>query len=167
MKSEYIFFPIRLFKSIYHCFLKVIAIVSASVLIPLIVFIIWLAKRWHKEHKERKLAVANAHAVTQWTKKVIIERRQNENTDEVSAPEIHIVKSRPSVNTSSAGPSRLSSRSRFGSQNTTLTNITEYELPLDICWEFPREQICLEKVIGEGAFGKVTIFFLFFFVTWE
>ena len=132
-------------------------------MIPLIAFIIWLAKRWHKEHKERKLAVANAHAVTQWTKKVIIERRQNENTDEVSAPEIHIVKSRPSVNTSvsGGGPSRLSSRSRFGSQNTTLTNITEYELPLDICWEFPREQICLEKVIGEGAFGKVNPNFFF------
>ena len=97
------------------------------------------------------MAVANAQAVTQWVKKVIIERQPPQNEDEVSAPNISIVKSRSSVHI----PSRLSSRSRFGSQNTTLTNITEYELPLDISWEFPREQIILEKVIGEGAFGKV------------
>ena len=99
------------------------------------------------------MAVANAQAVTQWVKKVIIERQPPQNEDEVSAPNISIVKSRSSVHI----PSRLSSRSRFGSQNTTLTNITEYELPLDISWEFPREQIILEKVIGEGAFGKVLI----------
>ena len=103
------------------------------------------------------MAVANAQAVTQWVKKVIIERQPPQNEDEVSAPNISIVKSRSSVHI----PSRLSSRSRFGSQNTTLTNITEYELPLDISWEFPREQIILEKVIGEGAFGKVEKFLLF------
>ena len=56
-------------------------------------------------------------------------------------------------NESSIG--KLSNLSQFGSQNTTLTSITEYELPLDVSWEFPRDQICLEKVIGEGAFGKV------------
>ena len=103
------------------------------------------------------MAVANAQAVTQWVKKVIIERQPPQNEDEVSAPNISIVKSRSSVHI----PSRLSSRSRFGSQNTTLTNITEYELPLDISWEFPREQIILEKVIGEGAFGKVENFYFF------
>ena len=105
------------------------------------------------------MAVANAQAVTQWVKKVIIERQPPQNEDEVSAPNISIVKSRSSVHI----PSRLSSRSRFGSQNTTLTNITEYELPLDISWEFPREQIILEKVIGEGAFGKVEKFLLLIF----
>ena len=134
-----------------NIFLKVIGLISIMVGLLLFGFVIWLAKKWHKERQEKKMAVANAQAVTQWTKKVIIERQAVENVDEVSAPQIHIVKSRSSVNMSS----RMSSRSRFGSQNTTLTNITEYELPLDICWEFPREQIYLEKVIGEGAFGKV------------
>ena len=105
------------------------------------------------------MAVANAQAVTQWVKKVIIERQPPQNEDEVSAPNISIVKSRSSVHI----PSRLSSRSRFGSQNTTLTNITEYELPLDISWEFPREQIILEKVIGEGAFGKVEKVLIFYY----
>ena len=60
------------------------------------------------------------------------------------------------------------------SNRTSLTTITEYELPMDKDWEFPREQLFLErviledfsrsstisfsfllKVIGEGAFGKV------------
>ena len=61
------------------------------------------------------------------------------------------------VNNESSSIGKLSNLSQFGSQNTTLTSITEYELPLDISWEFPRDQICLEKVIGEGAFGKVSI----------
>lgn len=33
--------------------------------------------------------------------------------------------------------------------------ITQYELPLDAAWEFPRHQLGLGKVLGEGAFGKV------------
>ena len=65
-----------------------------SVLAPLIVFTIWLAKKWHKENQEKKLAVANAQAVTQWTKKVIIERRNIEENGEITTPEIQIVKMR-------------------------------------------------------------------------
>ena len=129
---------------------------AISVLAPLIVFTIWLAKKWHKENQEKKLAVANAQAVTQWTKKVIIERRNiEENNGEITLPEIQIVKMR-TASQSESSIGKLSNLSQFGSQNTTLTSITEYELPLDISWEFPRDQICLEKVIGEGAFGKVS-----------
>jgi len=31
----------------------------------------------------------------------------------------------------------------------------EYELPVDLFWEFPREKLTLGKKIGEGAFGEV------------
>ena len=31
----------------------------------------------------------------------------------------------------------------------------EYELPMDLFWEFPREKLTLGKKIGEGAFGEV------------
>lgn len=33
--------------------------------------------------------------------------------------------------------------------------MSEYELPLDPCWEFSREYLSLGKTLGEGAFGKV------------
>jgi len=33
--------------------------------------------------------------------------------------------------------------------------LSEYELPLDPCWEFSRENLSLGKTLGEGAFGKV------------
>lgn len=32
---------------------------------------------------------------------------------------------------------------------------SEYDLPLDIDWEFSRDNLSLGKVLGEGAFGKV------------
>lgn len=45
-----------------------------------------------------------------------------------------------------------SSRSRLASN---LTTISEYEIPLDPPWEFPREKLTLGKILGEGAFGVV------------
>ena len=36
-----------------------------------------------------------------------------------------------------------------------MNNLSEYELPLDIQWEFPRNKLVLGEVLGEGAFGKV------------
>lgn len=36
-----------------------------------------------------------------------------------------------------------------------LASISEYELPLDADWEFPRSLLVLGKSLGEGAFGKV------------
>ena len=41
-----------------------------------------------------------------------------------------------------------SARSRLSSDNTTLTGISEYELPLDPAWEFPRDDL----MIGPGRF---------------
>ena len=46
--------------------------------------------------------------------------------------------------------------SRLGSESTTLTTVSEYELPLDPAWEFPRSDLKLCETLGEGAFGKVS-----------
>ena len=46
-------------------------------------------------------------------------------------------------------------RSRLSSDNTIMTNISEYELPLDPTWEWSRAQLVLGKPLGEGKFGKV------------
>ena len=50
---------------------------------------------------------------------------------------------------------------RNTSENTTLTTVSEYELPLDPEWEFPRENLTLGKTLGEGAFGEFRIKFLY------
>ncbi len=35
--------------------------------------------------------------------------------------------------------------------------MSEYELPLDMDWEFPRENLQLGKSLGEGNFGRVVM----------
>ncbi|XP_038046161.1 fibroblast growth factor receptor-like isoform X2 [Patiria miniata] len=45
-------------------------------------------------------------------------------------------------------------RSRLSS---SLTVVSEYEVPLDPEWEFPRDRLTLGKALGEGAFGKVVL----------
>lgn len=35
--------------------------------------------------------------------------------------------------------------------------ISEYEFPIDLNWEFPRNKLLLGKSLGEGAFGKVVM----------
>ena len=43
-------------------------------------------------------------------------------------------------------------RNRLSSE---LTAVSEYEIPLDKEWEFPRSQLKLGDALGEGAFGQV------------
>ncbi|ELT91659.1 hypothetical protein CAPTEDRAFT_166775 [Capitella teleta] len=39
--------------------------------------------------------------------------------------------------------------------SSNMTTCSEYEIPLDPQWEFPRQKLTLGKVLGEGAFGVV------------
>ena len=124
--------------------------------------------------------ISNFPFIPQWTKKVIIERQAHFDPDApIVAPVIRIEKQRSTSSVANAnannnngggsnsnsggnsagsggvGNNHSSNRSRLGSENTTLTTISEYELPLDPNWEFPRCQLRLRETLGEGAFGKV------------
>jgi len=57
---------------------------------------------------------------------------------------------------------KLKPEVKIEKQKSKCTNIdqaclTEYELPLDPSWEFPRDKLLFGKTLGEGAFGKVIL----------
>lgn len=41
------------------------------------------------------------------------------------------------------------------SADCSLPGMSEYELPVDVDWEVPRESLAIGKILGEGEFGKV------------
>ncbi|CAH1996822.1 unnamed protein product [Acanthoscelides obtectus] len=95
-----------------------------------------------REKREKMIAVETARAaiVTQWTKKVIIEKitSASENVSEpLLMPVVKIEKQKSNAYASGEGM------------------ISEYELPMDSDWEIPRNMLVLGKNLGEGAFGKV------------
>ncbi|KAL1492397.1 hypothetical protein ABEB36_010649 [Hypothenemus hampei] len=120
----------------------IIAAVSGCVLLLLIYICLYYRQKIKREKREKMIAVETARAViiTQWTKKVIIEKINNTSEDvsqPLLMPIVKIEKQKAQLN--NAGDGLLS----------------EYELPMDSDWEIPREKLILGKVLGEGAFGKV------------
>ena len=118
-----------------------------------VIFLLALAYAWRRvrqERRKKRAAIASAHSITQWTKKVIVERQAGhfDPDSPILAPVIRIEKHH-------RNSGAHDNRSRLGSENTTLTTISEYELPLDPEWEFPRSKLKLGRTLGEGAFGKV------------
>ncbi|XP_044765013.1 fibroblast growth factor receptor homolog 1-like [Coccinella septempunctata] len=89
--------------------------------------------------KQMAFESARAAAVTPWTKKVIIQRMQN-NIDNISEPLLMPV---------------VKIEKRKSENNNAGDGLMEYELPMDSDWEIPRELLTLGKSLGEGAFGKV------------
>ncbi|CAG9816876.1 unnamed protein product [Phaedon cochleariae] len=125
----------------------VIMIISVCVVILFVIFVIAFIcihyrQKIKREQREKMIAVETARAaiVTQWTKKVIIEKIHNasENVLEpLLMPVVKIEKQKSQTNNSGDGI------------------ISEYELPMDSDWEITREFLALGKNLGEGAFGKV------------
>jgi len=125
---------------------KLVVIVICVSALAMVFFIIVLVtyKRMRRERMKKLQAIQSAQAITAWTKKIIVERSNLSHPDSpISAPVVRIER-QPS-----------SSRLRLGSENTTLTTLSEYELPMDPNWEFPRDNLTIGKTLGEGAFGKV------------
>uniref|UniRef100_A0A1B6CPE6 receptor protein-tyrosine kinase n=1 Tax=Clastoptera arizonana TaxID=38151 RepID=A0A1B6CPE6_9HEMI len=96
-------------------------------------------RRLKREKLKKLLAIETARAavVTQWTKKVVVEKQTLANAEEpLLMPLVKIEKQK-------------TKNYKFDSM------VSEYELPLDSSWEFPRDSLTLGKTLGEGAFGKV------------
>ncbi|XP_057340805.1 fibroblast growth factor receptor homolog 1-like isoform X1 [Microplitis mediator] len=110
-----------------------------------VVVVIYIFQRLKREKMKKLLAIETARAavVHQWTKKVIVEKQNLGNDQNVQdtllMPVVKIERLKPTV---------TSDDSNGGS-------ISEYELPLDSAWELSREHLTLGNTLGEGAFGKV------------
>ncbi|XP_011300094.1 fibroblast growth factor receptor homolog 1 isoform X2 [Fopius arisanus] len=112
-----------------------------------VVVVIYVFQRLKREKMKKLLAIETARAavVTQWTKKVIVEKQNLVNAQNVQElqlmPIVKIEKQKSTMTT----------------EDSNGGSISEYELPLDSAWELPREHLRLGKSLGEGAFGKVVI----------
>ncbi|CAG5121232.1 unnamed protein product, partial [Candidula unifasciata] len=121
----------------------VLVVVFVLVLLCVLPIVVWL---WHR-HRLRK------PTVQRHMKRIIIMKPNdlyyhNKDPDAVSPlmiPQVRIVDGQY---TSSASDRRRRLSSDF-------TEISEYDLPLDSKWEFPRERLKLGPRLGEGAFGLV------------
>ncbi|XP_078053623.1 fibroblast growth factor receptor homolog 1 [Augochlora pura] len=110
-----------------------------------VVVVIYIFHRLKREKMKKLLAIETARAavVTQWTKKVIVEKQNLVNAQNVQEPLLMpVVKIEKQKSTVAAEDSNGGS-------------ISEYELPVDSAWELPREHLALGNTLGEGAFGKV------------
>ncbi|KAK9496951.1 hypothetical protein O3M35_012851 [Rhynocoris fuscipes] len=113
--------------------------VFAFFIILAAIFMFTVSRKLKREKLKKLLAIEaeRAAAITQWTKKVIIEKQCLVNEqDPLLLPVVKIEKQRTRCGKVDALPS-------------------EYELPLDSDWEFPRSELILSETLGEGAFGKV------------
>ncbi|XP_012153433.1 fibroblast growth factor receptor homolog 1 isoform X2 [Megachile rotundata] len=110
-----------------------------------VVVVIYIFHRLKREKMKKLLAIETARAavVTQWTKKVIVEKQNLVNAQNVQEPLLMpVVKIEKQKSTVAAEDSNGGS-------------ISEYELPVDSAWELSREHLMLGNTLGEGAFGKV------------
>ncbi|XP_034179650.1 fibroblast growth factor receptor homolog 1 isoform X1 [Osmia lignaria lignaria] len=110
-----------------------------------VVVVIYIFHRLKREKMKKLLAIETARAavVTQWTKKVIVEKQNLVNAQNVQEPLLMpVVKIEKQKSTVAAEDSNGGS-------------ISEYELPVDSAWELSREHLILGNTLGEGAFGKV------------
>jgi len=105
-----------------------------------VVVVIYIFHRLKREKMKKLLAIETARAavVTQWTKKVIVEK-QKQIEEELLMPVVKIEKQKSTVI----------------AEDSNNDNVSEYELPLDSAWELSREYFMLGSTLGEGAFGKV------------
>ncbi|XP_045779071.1 fibroblast growth factor receptor homolog 1-like isoform X2 [Maniola jurtina] len=110
------------------------------------IIVVMIFKRLKEEKIKKQLAIETARAVivTHWTKKVTVEKPNLSGTVTTTGEGLLM----PVVKIEKQKLSQVQS-------NCDSMMMSEYELPVDIDWEVPRESLSIGKVLGEGEFGKV------------
>ncbi|CAH0732009.1 unnamed protein product, partial [Brenthis ino] len=126
---------------------NVVTAVLGAMFFVAAIIVVMIFKKLRQEKEKKQLAIETARAVivTHWTKKVTVEKPQMNGTPNAAGegllmPVVKIEKQKLSQVQSNTCDSMM---------------MSEYELPVDIDWEVPRESLCIGKVLGEGEFGKV------------
>ncbi|XP_073959713.1 fibroblast growth factor receptor homolog 1-like isoform X2 [Choristoneura fumiferana] len=111
------------------------------------IIVVMIFKKLKREKIKKQLAIETARAVivTHWTKKVTVEKPQIDGTP-ISAEEALLM---PVVKIEKQKLSQVQ-----GNTSDSMM-MSEYELPVDVDWEVPRETLSVGKILGEGEFGKV------------
>ncbi|XP_048478000.1 fibroblast growth factor receptor homolog 1 isoform X2 [Plutella xylostella] len=110
------------------------------------IIVVMIFKKLKREKIKKQLAIETARAVivTHWTKKVTVEKPPMNGAtpaaEHLLMPVVKIEKQKLQQVQSNTSDSMM---------------MSEYELPVDIDWEVPRETLAIGKVLGEGEFGKV------------
>nr|XP_018909125.1 PREDICTED: fibroblast growth factor receptor homolog 1-like isoform X2 [Bemisia tabaci] len=116
-----------------------IAFVFTVLFVGCVITVFRTKLRREKQEKNQAMEIARAAIVSVWTKKVIIEKQeQSEMGNELMMPIVKIEK-----------------QMCKNKKASDVSSMSEYELPLDSDWEFPRDKLSIGKILGEGAFGKV------------
>lgn len=114
-----------------------------------IMVIIFRSLKREKLKKLKAIETARAAVVTHWTKKVIVEPAHRGSAMGLNVSESPSPSQEPLLM-----PLVKIQKQKCSAPADSLT-ISEYELPVDPDWEFPRSSLGLGKSLGEGAFGKV------------
>ncbi|KAJ8709066.1 hypothetical protein PYW07_008892 [Mythimna separata] len=127
--------------------INILTVVLGAMFFVAAIIVVMICKKLKREKEQKQLAIETARAVivTHWTKKVTVEKPQMNGSPAATGEGLLM----PVVKIEKQKLSQV--------QNTTNDSMmmSEYELPMDIDWEVPRESLCLGKILGEGEFGKV------------
>ncbi|XP_013147632.1 PREDICTED: fibroblast growth factor receptor homolog 1-like isoform X1 [Papilio polytes] len=128
-------------------FINILTAVLGAMFLVAALVVVMIFKKLKREKIKKQLAIETARAVivTHWTKKVTVEKPQMNGTPSTTGegllmPVVKIEKQKLSQVQGNTSDSMM---------------MSEYELPVDIDWEVPRESLSLGKILGEGEFGKV------------
>ncbi|KAL7301866.1 hypothetical protein TKK_0005470 [Trichogramma kaykai] len=128
-----------------------VAVLMGSIAFGMVIAV-YSYQRLKRQKIKKMLAkeTARATVITQWTKKVIIER-----ADELASQQLNQQQSSESLSLPVVKIEKQKMQLLGDCEASASTGISEYELPLDSHWELSREELVLGKTLGEGAFGKV------------